>query len=122
MFYRNLAVYEGFGGVVLAAEEGKRLADALGSDKQHLILQNHGLLTCGGTVDEAAAYFIALERACEGQILVEQASAGGSQRKFVGEEEAEYTYANTGIPKVAYMQFQPEFDLTVELSGGEVLK
>ena len=42
MFYRSLAVYEGFGGVVLAEEEGARLANALGSDKQHLILQNHG--------------------------------------------------------------------------------
>lgn len=42
MFYRSLAVYEGFGGVVLAEEEGIRLANALGSDKQHLILQNHG--------------------------------------------------------------------------------
>ena len=42
MFYRNLTVYEGFGGVVLAEEEGIRLANALGSEKQHLILQNHG--------------------------------------------------------------------------------
>lgn len=42
MFYRNLAVYEGFGGVVLAAEEGKRIADSLGQDKLHVILQNHG--------------------------------------------------------------------------------
>jgi hypothetical protein len=42
MFYRGLGVYEGFGGVVLAPEEGLRIAEALGKDNQNLILQNHG--------------------------------------------------------------------------------
>lgn len=42
MFYKNLAVYEGFGGIVLAEEEGLRLAEALGTDSLNLILQNHG--------------------------------------------------------------------------------
>lgn len=42
MFYENLAVYQGFGGIVLAEEEGMRLADALGKDCLNLILQNHG--------------------------------------------------------------------------------
>jgi hypothetical protein len=42
MFYRNLAVYEGFGGVVLLEDEGERIADALGKDALNLILQNHG--------------------------------------------------------------------------------
>lgn len=42
MFYKNLAVYEGFGGIVLAEDEGVRIADALGQDCLNLILQNHG--------------------------------------------------------------------------------
>ncbi|KAF4122355.1 Ribulose-5-phosphate 4-epimerase/Fuculose-1-phosphate aldolase [Geosmithia morbida] len=42
MFYDNLAVYEGFGGIVLAEEEGLRLAEALGDKCLNLILQNHG--------------------------------------------------------------------------------
>lgn len=42
MFYKNLAVYEGFGGVVLLEDEGQRIADALGKNALHLILQNHG--------------------------------------------------------------------------------
>lgn len=44
MFYKNLEVYKGFGGIVLAEEEGKRLASALGKDSLNLILQNHGLV------------------------------------------------------------------------------
>ncbi len=42
MFYKNLTVYEGFGGIVLAEEEGARLAQALGKEYLNLILQNHG--------------------------------------------------------------------------------
>ncbi|KIV91686.1 hypothetical protein PV10_06200 [Exophiala mesophila] len=122
MFYKNLEVYKGFGGIVLAEEEGKRLASALGKDSLNLILQNHGILTCGGTVDEAAAYFIALERACANQIMAESAAANGVSKKYVGTQEAEYTYKCTGNPQVSYWQFQPEYDLTVELSNGQVLE
>lgn len=42
MFLENLAVYQGFGGIVLAEEEGVRLAEALGEKKLNMILQNHG--------------------------------------------------------------------------------
>lgn len=68
------------------------------------------------------AYFIALERACANQILVESAAANGVQKKYVGDEEAQYTFNCTATPGCAYMQFQPEFDLTVELSNGKVLE
>lgn len=78
------------------------------------------LLTCGRTVDEAAAYFIALERACANQIMVE--SCKDIEKNYVGQEEAEYTCRCTSTPGCGYMQFQPEFDLEVELSGGKVLE
>lgn len=52
-FYKDHAVYPNFGGVVLDEEEGKRIAEHLG-DKKAIILQNHGLLTVGRTIDEAA--------------------------------------------------------------------
>lgn len=42
MFYEGLSVYEGFGGVVFALEEGKRIAEAMGPSNKNLILQNHG--------------------------------------------------------------------------------
>ncbi|KAK5163151.1 uncharacterized protein LTR77_010935 [Saxophila tyrrhenica] len=122
MFYQGLGVYEGFGGVVLAQEEGKRLADALGEKNKNLILQNHGLLTAGYTVDEAAASFIALERACEAQLLAESAAANGIPKKLVGDEEALYSYKVSGYPACMHTQFVPEFDLEVELSGGKLLE
>lgn len=76
------------GGVVLAPEEGKRIAAALGNKGRVTILRNHGLLTTGGTVDEAAYLFTLMERSCEIQLMVESA---GLPKKFVGDKEAEFT-------------------------------
>jgi hypothetical protein len=42
LFYDDLSVYGGFGGVVLASAEGKELAKALGEKNKNLICQNHG--------------------------------------------------------------------------------
>jgi ribulose-5-phosphate 4-epimerase/fuculose-1-phosphate aldolase len=121
MFYKDLAVYQGFGGVVLAKEEGTRIANALGQ-KRNIILRNHGILTSGGTVAEAAAFFIALERACQTQLLIEAAVANGNMTKtFVGEEEAEYTKKCTGSPDCMYMQFVPEYGLLMKETKGDFL-
>jgi len=126
MFYNDLSVYPSFGGVVLAAEEGGRIANALGPTNKNLILQNHGLLTCGGTVAEAVAFFIALERACQAQLLVDTAIAGAGgggrlQKTLVGDAEAQYTKEGTGTPEVMYMQFVPEYELMVEETAGKFL-
>jgi ribulose-5-phosphate 4-epimerase/fuculose-1-phosphate aldolase len=128
MFYDDLSVYAAFGGVVFAPEEGKKIAAAMGSDKKNVILQNHGILTCGGTVAEAAAFFIALERACQTQLLIESSVAPGSigaasglAKTFVSDEEAAYTKAGTGTPEVMYMQFDPEYKLILEETNGRFL-
>ncbi|OGE58237.1 hypothetical protein PENARI_c001G06308 [Penicillium arizonense] len=108
MFYDDLSVYPAFGGVVFAKEEGQRLAEYLGPKNKNLIMQNHGLLTAGGTVAEAAAFFIALERACQTQLLVEASTAPGSigasegilKKTLVDDETAIYTKKGTGTPEV----------------------
>lgn len=51
-FHKDLAVYKQFRGIVLAADEGIAIAKALGP-KKAAILQNHGLLTCGETIESA---------------------------------------------------------------------
>lgn len=87
-FYGTQAVYTNFGGVVIEEEEGKRITDALGEKGRVMFLQNHGLLTTGGTVDEAAYLFTCLERTCEVQLKVE---AAGLEKKFISKEAAEFT-------------------------------
>lgn len=109
---------------MFAKEEGARIAQALGPRNKNIILQNHGLLTAGRTVAEAAAFFVALERACENQIIVENAvlSNPSLQKTYVGEEEARYTKRGTGSPAVMYMQFIPEYRLILKESGGDFLQ
>lgn len=86
--YGIQAVYENFGGVVLDDAEGRRIAETLGDKARVAVLQNHGLITAGSTVDEAAYLFTMMERSCEVQIMVESA---GIPKKRIGHEEAEYT-------------------------------
>jgi ribulose-5-phosphate 4-epimerase/fuculose-1-phosphate aldolase len=86
--YGIQAVYESFGGVVLNDEEGERIADTLGSKNRVAVLQNHGLITAGSTVDEAAYLFTMMERTCEVQIMVESTSIA---KKYIGHEEVEFT-------------------------------
>ena len=71
-FYEDHALFDDYTGVVLDLEEGKRIAHALGECKA-VILRNHGLLTVGHSVDEAAWWFITMERSCQAQLLAEAA-------------------------------------------------
>lgn len=86
--YGIQAVYESFGGVVLEDEESERVAAAMGDKSRVITLQNHGLLTAGSTVDEAAYLFTMMERTCEVQLMVEST---GLPRKIIGDKEAKFT-------------------------------
>ncbi|TKA77750.1 hypothetical protein B0A49_06726, partial [Cryomyces minteri] len=116
------AVYPEFGGVVFSAEEGARLAAALGQKGKGLILRNHGLLTVGGTVDEAAYLFTLMERSCEVQLMVEAAAANGIQKVYVGEQEAAYTFQMASDPEALYWEFQPDLEYEDEMCGGAFRK
>ena len=52
-FYNDHALYDEFNGVVLDNQDGQQIGRCLG-DKKAIILQNHGLLTVGETVEAAA--------------------------------------------------------------------
>ncbi|KAL4781277.1 class II aldolase/adducin N-terminal [Aspergillus varians] len=105
--YNAHSIYEAFGGIALSAGEGEQIASALGSSSKACILQNHGLLTVGGTVDEAAYLFICMERSCRGQLLVEAAAANGIPKRLISHEEAEYTFRMASDPETLYWEFQP---------------
>ena len=101
-FYEDHALFDDFTGVVYATEEGRRIAQALGHHKA-VILQNHGLLTVGGTVDEAAWWFITMERTCQSQLLAE---AAGTPKK-INPENAKLTCQQIGNRLAGWFQFQP---------------
>jgi ribulose-5-phosphate 4-epimerase/fuculose-1-phosphate aldolase len=121
-FYKSHAVYDNFGGIVLDHEEGKRIAKCLGNGKA-AILQNHGLLTVGQSVDEAAFWFISLDKTCHAQLLVDAASAGSGHKKiFINDEEAAFTYPQVGGPEKGWLAFQGYYDEQLAKTNGSFLK
>lgn len=117
-FYNSHAVYDDFGGVAVEAEEGRAIARAIGDGKA-AILKNHGLLTVGSTVDEAAYLFTLMERSCEAQLLVDAASNGN--HSIIGHDEAAYTEHITGDPESLYTEFQPDYEFEIARTNGDFL-
>jgi ribulose-5-phosphate 4-epimerase/fuculose-1-phosphate aldolase len=108
VFYGDHAVFEDYTGAVFDVEEGKRIAHALGGSKA-AILSNHGLLTVGHSVDEAAWWFITMERTCQAQLLAEAAGTPVP----IGHDVAEKTARQTGGHRIGWVQFQPLYDVAV---------
>lgn len=119
-FYKSHGVYRDFKGVVLDREEGQRIVQALGQGKA-AILQNHGVLTVGQSVDEAAFWFISLDKTCEAQLLADAASAAGYEKKIIDDDEAAYTALQVGGPEKGWLAFQPYYDEQVAKTKGEFL-
>ena len=107
-FYGDHAVFDDYTGVVLDFEEGKRIAHALGSAKA-CILRNHGLLTAGKTVDEAAWWFITMERSCQVELM---ADAAGTP-VLIDEYQARITAGQVGSDLAGWFSFQPLYDKIV---------
>ncbi|MFL9456629.1 class II aldolase/adducin family protein [Tolypothrix bouteillei VB521301_2] len=107
-FYEDHALFDDYTGVVLDPQEGKRIAEALGN-KKAVILSNHGHLTVGQTVDEAAWWYISFERSSQAQLLAEAAG----QPRLIKPETARLTRSQVGTPIAGWFSFQPIYQKTV---------
>ncbi|MGI5132874.1 class II aldolase/adducin family protein [Pseudonocardia sp. CA-107938] len=108
-FYDNHVVFDEYKGLVLERDEGQRIAARLGP-KRAAILRHHGLLTVGRTVEEAAWWFITMDRACQMQLMAE---AAGTPRVMT-EEEATLASRQFGSTNMARNSFRLMADLLVE--------
>ena len=107
-FYEDHVVFDDYTGAVFELDEGRRIAHALGPRKA-AILANHGLLTVGRTVDEAAWWFITMERSCQAQLLAE---AVGTPT-LIAPEHAATAATQVGGYRAGWLQFQPLYDWIV---------
>ncbi|KAK5048702.1 hypothetical protein LTR84_005794 [Exophiala bonariae] len=112
-------VYDEYGGVVLGPEEGERIAAALGPRGKGCVLRNHGILTVGDTVDEAAFLFTSFERSCRVQLLAEAAAANGLSKVIITNEEAKFNCDVEGDREVCYCEFQVYYDWEMQKSNGD---
>jgi ribulose-5-phosphate 4-epimerase/fuculose-1-phosphate aldolase len=112
IFYKDHHVIAEQGGaVVFDVEAGRELASKF-PDGKAAIHRNHGLFTVGETVDEAAFWFISMERSCQAQLM---AMAAGTPIE-INDEYATYTQQNTGFHAAGWFSFQPMWD---EISRSE---
>lgn len=103
IFYGDHTVISAQGGkVVLDVAAGKELASYFTKGKA-AIHQNHGLFTVGESVDEAAFWFLSLDRSCHAQLL---AMAAGTPLE-IDHDGADYTLRQTGFPLAGWYSFQP---------------
>lgn len=110
-FYEDQAlITEEAGAVVVENLKGHAVARAFGNAKI-AIHQNHGLFSAGReSVEEAAWWFIAAERACEIQL---KAEATGKPLKLIGREAALHSKKHLATPFMAWLHFQPIYDAIV---------
>lgn len=105
-FFEDHVVFEDYTGVVYDASEGERIARALGNHKA-AILRNHGLLTVGHTVDEAAWWFITMDRSCHAQLLAQAAG----KPALITRDGALAARQQIGAHETGWFQFQPLWDM-----------
>ncbi|GHF19962.1 MULTISPECIES: class II aldolase/adducin family protein [Streptomyces] len=102
LFFEDNVVVPDFQGIVYDPAEGARIAKQLGS-MSTAILANHGLLTVGRSVEEAATLYVQAERAAQVQLI---AAAAGELRP-IDPEVARFTYNQTGLQGQNWRGFLP---------------
>jgi len=74
-------------------------------------------------VDEAAFWFISLDKTCHAQLLVDAAEKGsGNKKQFINEEEAEFSYKSVGLPEKGWLAFQGYYDEQMAKTNGAFLR
>ena len=108
-FYDDHVLFGEYNGLVLEQAEGERIAGLLGG-RRAAILRHHGLITVGGSVEEAAWWFITMDRACQMELL---ARAAGTPRVMT-QEEATLAHRQFSNANMARHNFQLLADLVTE--------
>ena len=105
-FYKDHSVYDDYGGVAFELDEGQRIAQALGSNKA-AILQNHGLLTVGRSIEECVWWYISMERCCRVQLLVNSVNG---KANTISDGSAQQAYSIVGSSFAGWFQFNALYE------------
>ncbi|MBF5007124.1 class II aldolase/adducin family protein [Diaphorobacter caeni] len=104
-FYEDhVVIGDEAGQVAVEVKAGHKVANAFAGVKA-AIHQNHGLLTASRhSIESAAFWFIALERCCQQQLMVE---ATGVTPRLVTPERSRYSREHVGSDYIGWLHFQP---------------
>ena len=107
-FYENHAVIGASAGqVAVEKESGESVAAQIGKYRG-ILHQNHGLLTASRhSIDDAAFWFIALERCCQVQLQVD---AAGIKPQLLSDKTCQYSLEHVGSDYIGWLHFQTIYD------------
>jgi ribulose-5-phosphate 4-epimerase/fuculose-1-phosphate aldolase len=95
------------GHVAVEVDAGTTLCDQFRGVKG-VIHQNHGIFSSSThSIDSAAFWFIALERCCRQQLMVE---ATGRKPVMVSDESSRYSHEHVGSDYIGWLHFQTLYD------------
>ena len=107
MLYDKVAYHRRTRGLIRTADQGREMAELLGA-KNVVLMKNHGMTSCGPSVEIATLFAIFLERASAAHLL-----AAASQLPWSGPELEELTEggaARLELPPPAIADFWNYFD------------
>jgi ribulose-5-phosphate 4-epimerase/fuculose-1-phosphate aldolase len=104
-FYEDQVLYEDYDGPSVTVEQGRRIAERLG-DKRAMLLRHHGLITVGGSIEEAVHWFVTFEGCAQVQMV---ARAAGELRPM-DPAQAYAARAGFGDTQLARFSFQLLWD------------
>ncbi|MBM7244293.1 class II aldolase/adducin family protein [Rhodococcus fascians] len=99
-FYQDHALYDEYHGVALDAEEGVRIAAALGTNKA-VILSNHGHLTVGTSVEAAVWWYVSMERSMQAEL----AACAAGDPVVLHDKIAAQTFEAVGVDKAGWFAY-----------------
>ncbi|TDG08243.1 class II aldolase/adducin family protein [Paraburkholderia guartelaensis] len=109
-FEDHVVIGDEAGQVAVEVKAGHKVANAFAGVKA-AIHQNHGLLTASRhSIESAAFWFIALERCCQQQLMVD---ATGITPRLVPEDRARYSREHVGSEYIGWLHFQAIWDQLV---------
>jgi ribulose-5-phosphate 4-epimerase/fuculose-1-phosphate aldolase len=107
VLFQRHGLYAAFRGLVDDRTEGKEVIEAMGSGTA-VIMQNHGFLTGGRSIAEAAWLFVVMERSAQSQLLAEAAG----RPIVIPDEVAAATGAALSAQQFTELQFRNLYDTT----------
>jgi len=106
-FEDHVVIKDEAGQVAVEEKAGMSVCDYFKGVKA-AIHQNHGLLTASRhSIESAAFWFIALERCCQQQLLIE---ATGIKPVMVSPERSRYSREHVGSEYIGWLHFQPIYE------------
>lgn len=104
-FFKNQVLYDSYDGPAIGVEQGRQIATILGSNTA-MLLQHHGLITKGDSLEEAVHWFFTFESCARVQLL----AAAAGELRVMNDEQAELARAGFGDSQLARFSFQLMWD------------